>query len=222
MERIAIYGCGGFGREILPLARLHQARTSTSLASGIVFVSDTPSEIGTRQNGVEVISFDALITPEHRDRKVVVSLGSSTARRTLVQRCESEGLEFASLVASTHVSLDHVEVAEGAVFCDFSMCTSNIRIGRHFQCNIYSYVAHDCVVGDFVTFAPRVACNGRIVIEDDAYIGTGAVLKQGTPNTPLTIGRGAVIGMGAVVTKDVPPGVTVVGNPAAPMVKRPA
>ncbi|KUZ73969.1 acetyltransferase [Burkholderia ubonensis] len=222
MERIAIYGCGGFGREILPLARLQQARTGANSASGIVFVSDTPSEIGTRQNGVEVISFDALITPEHRDRKVIVSLGSSATRRTLVQRCESESLAFGSLAAASHVSLDLVEAGEGAVFCDFSMCTSNIRIGRHFQCNIYSYVAHDCIVGDFVTFAPRVACNGRIVIEDDVYIGTGAVLRQGTPDKPLTIGKGAVIGMGAVVTKDVPPGVTVIGNPAAPMTRRSA
>ncbi|AOJ37197.1 acetyltransferase [Burkholderia lata] len=220
MERIAIYGCGGFGREILPLAQRHQARTGTGSASGIVFVSDTPSEIATVQNGIEVISFDALVSPAHRDRAVVVSLGSSAARRALVQRCESENLAFGSLTASTHVSLDNVEVGEGAVFCDFSMCTSDVRIGRHFQCNIYSYVAHDCIVGDFVTFAPRVACNGRIVIEDDAYIGTGAVLKQGTPDKPLTIGKGAVIGMGAVVTKDVPPGVTVVGNPAAPLMKR--
>ena len=222
MERIAIYGCGGFGREILPLARRHQARTNTGSVSGIVFVSDAPSEIGTVQNGIEVISFDTLVSPEHRDRTVVVSLGSSAARRALAQRCESAGLTFGSLTASTHVSLDNIEVGAGAVFCDFSMCTSDVRIGRHFQCNIYSYVAHDCIVGDFVTFAPRVSCNGRIVIEDDAYIGTGAVLKQGTPDKPLTIGKGAVIGMGAVVTKDVPPGVTVVGNPAVPLMKRSA
>ena len=70
------------------------------------------------------------------------------------------------------------------------------------------------VVGGFVTFAPRVHCNGNVVIEDHAYIGTGAILKQGQPGKPLVIGRGAVLGMGAVVTKSVAPGATVVGNPA--------
>ena len=75
------------------------------------------------------------------------------------------------------------------------------------------------MVGDFVTFAPGVHCNGNVVVEDHAYIGTGAILKQGQPGQPLVIGRGAVVGMGAVVTKSVAPGATVVGNPARPLQK---
>lgn len=104
----------------------------------------------------------------------------------------------------------------------FVTITSNIRIGRCFHGNMYSSVSHDCIIGDFVTFAPGVRCNGNIVIEDDAYIGAGAVLKQGIPGKPLVIGRGAVVGMGAVVTKSVPAGVTVVGNPARILEKRDA
>ena len=94
-----------------------------------------------------------------------------------------------------------------------------MRIGKSFHANIYSYVAHDCRIGDFVTFAPKVCCNGNVHIEDHAYIGTGAIIRQGTPERPLVIGEGAVVGMGAVVTRDVPAGVTVVGNPARPLEK---
>ena len=71
-----------------------------------------------------------------------------------------------------------------------------------------------------MTLAPRVCINGNTVIEDDVYVGTGAILRQGTPDKPLRIGKGAVIGMGAVVTKDVAPGETVVGNPARPLDRR--
>ena len=73
------------------------------------------------------------------------------------------------------------------------------------------------MVGDFVTLAPGVQCNGNVVIEDHAYIGAGAVIKQGQPGKPLVIGSGAMVGMGAVVTKSIPPGITVVGNPARPL-----
>ena len=81
----------------------------------------------------------------------------------------------------------------------------------------YSYVEHDCVIGDFVTFAPGVQCNGNVTIEDHVYVGAGAMIKQGKPGKPLVVGRGAVVGMGAVVTRDVPAGATVVGNPARAM-----
>ena len=113
-----------------------------------------------------------------------------------------------------------MEIGEGSLLCPFSCLTSNIKIGKFFHANIYSYVAHDCIIGDYVTFAPGVKCNGNIHIEDHAYIGTGAVIKQGTPDKPLVIGKGAIVGMGAVVTKSVPAGVTVVGNPARILEKK--
>ncbi len=94
--------------------------------------------------------------------------------------------------------------------------TSNAKIGRFFHCNLYAYVAHDCVIGDFVTFSPGVKCNGHVVIEDHAYVGTGAIIKDGT-DKPIVIGRGSIVGMGAVVTKSVAPGAIVIGNPARTM-----
>lgn len=138
----------------------------------------------------------------------------------LAARCVKAGIESLDVKAANASILDDVVLGEGSILCGFTQMTSNIRIGRYFHANIYSYVAHDCVIGDFVTFAPGVKCNGNIHIDDHAYVGTGAILKQGTPDKPLRIGRGAVIGMGAVVTKDVAPGETVVGNPARPMPPR--
>ena len=97
------------------------------------------------------------------------------------------------------------------ILCPFTTITSNTKIGKGFHANIYSYVAHDCIIGDYVTFAPSVKCNGNVHIEEHAYIGTGAIIKQGTPEKPIVIGKGAVVGMGAVVTKSVKPGDVVFG-----------
>jgi sugar O-acyltransferase (sialic acid O-acetyltransferase NeuD family) len=201
MGRLVIYGTGGFGREIVTAAR--------NCGRELAFISDTPAA---GFLGIPLIDREAL-APED---EIILAIGSGHTRRKIA---ESLGRPIGRLIAPTAVIGQDVELGEGAVFCDFTMVTNSARIGRNFQCNIYSYVAHDCVIGDFVTFAPRVCCNGNVHIEDDVYIGTGAVLRQGTPDKPLRIGAGAVVGMGAVVTRDVEAGLTVVGNPARPLVK---
>jgi len=204
---VAIYGLGGFGREILPIAR-HAAAARGGPASGsVIFVEDDADKIGLIVHGAPVVSFADSVGHD-----VVIAVSDGAIRRKIALRCEKR--RFATLVAETHVSGPGVEVAEGGIFCAFTTVTADARIGCHFHCNIYSYVAHDCIIGDFVTLAPSVCINGNTVVEDDVYIGTGAILRQGAPHEPLRIGRGAVIGMGAVVTKDVPAGATVIGNPA--------
>jgi len=204
--KLAIYGPGGFGRELV-----QSALDAVGSAGQVVFVSDDPAEVGRTVCGLPVVG------PEGLDCPAVIAVGDPAVRRRIADRVNA-----GALVAPTHRRGPDVVVGDGAVFCDFTVVTASATIGRHFQCNIYSYVAHDCVIGDFVTFAPKVCCNGNVHIEDDVYVGTGAVLRQGAAGKPLRIGKGAVIGMGAVVTKDVPPGVTVVGNPARAMEPRPA
>lgn len=204
--RLAIYGPGGFGRELAGFARRDRST---------VFISDAVDQIGTFVNGIPVLSLAQVVAD--REAEVVIAVADAGTRRRIAERCQAAGLAFGSLVSPHHERGDNVEVAPGAVFCAHTICTSDLKVGLHFHANIYSYVAHDCVIGDFVTLAPRVCINGNTVVEDDVYIGTGAIVRQGTPDKPLRIGKGAIVGMGAVVTRDVAPGSTVVGNPARPM-----
>lgn len=211
-----VYGASGYGREVMPLARAQVHLYGVPL-DRLVFIDDQP-QLGAINDHRVCTWSEFLAIPACR-REVVLAIANSQVRELLADRLQEEEVNAWRVTASNVVLMDDIVMAEGACLSPFVTLTSNIRIGRFFQANLYSYVAHDCVIGDFVTFAPGVRCNGNVVIEDHAYIGTGAILKQGKPGEPLVIGRGAVIGMGAVVTKSVPPGVTVVGNPARPLVK---
>ena len=212
----AVYGASGYGREVMPLAR-EQLRRQGIPVEQLVFVDDHPD--AQMVNGQRVLRYAEFMQVEAGTRHAVLAIANSTVREELAARCAADQVLPWTVTAANVVKLDDVALGDGAILSPFAMLTSNLRIGRHFHANIYRYVAHDCVVGDFVTFAPGVKCNGNVVIEDHAYIGTGAVIKQGKPGQPLVIGRGAVVGMGAVVTRDVPTGATVVGNPAKPFVK---
>lgn len=212
----AVYGASGCGRSTMPLAR-HQLALAGVPASRLVFVDDAPGPA--LVNGQRLLSYAQFLAEPAATRHAVLAIANSTVRAALAQRCAADGVQAWGVAAANVVQMDGVQLGAGAVLSPFVTITSNVRIGRHFHANLYSYVEHDCVVGDFVTFAPGVHCNGNVVIEDHAYIGTGAILKQGQPGQPLVIGRGAVVGMGAVVTKSVAPGATVVGNPARPLQK---
>lgn len=211
---IGVYGASGFGREVLPLLReqlLHQG--SVARAKQLVFIDDddsTPAAV----NGHRVLNWESFCVESGARGSVVLAVADSKVREKLARKCERVGVEMMSVKAPNICILDSVNIGLGSILASFVTLTSNIRIGRYFHANVYSYVGHDCIIGDFVTFAPAVKCNGNVRIEDYAYIGAGAIIKQGASEKPLVIGRGAVVGMGAVVTKSVPPGVTVVGNPA--------
>lgn len=209
MIRLAIYGTSGFAREVLPLVRMQFGRDAD-----IAMIDDNRDLWGKTVAGVPIVPFERAAS---ENRSVAIAIADQKVRRKLADKCDESGLSSFDVKAPSFLCYDSVEIGDGLIACHSVLFTSNIRIGRNFHANIYSYVAHDCVIGDYVTFAPRVNCNGNIHIKDGAYIGTGATIKQGQRGKPLTIGEGAVVGMGAVVTKDVAPGSVVVGNPARPM-----
>jgi sugar O-acyltransferase (sialic acid O-acetyltransferase NeuD family) len=220
MKLYGVIGAGGFGKEVMPLAaHWLPIWDGVDHDSKLVFVvEDQYFKPNQQVNGYRVMSMTEFLHAPASERRYNISIGNSAVRERIANSIPADVAKPFSIVAPNHVSLDENTIGEGAIFCGFTTVTSNAKIGRFFHANLYSYVAHDCVIGDFVTFAPGVMCNGHVVIEDHAYIGTGAIIRDGT-DKPIVIGRGAIVGMGAVVTKSVPPGVTVIGNPARPLTK---
>ncbi|MDE2341745.1 MAG: acetyltransferase [Alphaproteobacteria bacterium] len=204
---IGVYGTGGCGRGIMPLLA-----AAKSDVSRLVYIDDRPPSA--MVNGIPVMEFADFVAQPETEKFACLAIASGTVRRALADRCEQAGVTLAEVRAANVIEMDDVIIGEGACLSPFVTLTSNIRIGKCFHANLYSYVEHDCIIGDFVTFAPGVKCNGNVIIEDDVYVGSGAVLRNGTPDNPLRIGAGAIIGMGAVVTRSIARGVTVVGNPA--------
>lgn len=208
--KIGIFGAGGFGREVLPEIRASYPN------SDIVFIVDDNIIDKGIVNGHEVINLsDAL----REGISITIAIADSIARERVYNIIDNSKSEHISVFSKTSVIFDHVEIGHGAIICSHSVITSNVVIGKGFHCNLFSYVAHDCIIEDYVTFAPRVCCNGNVIVKKNAYIGTGAIIKQGSKKNPIIIGEGAVVGMGAVVTKSVGDGDVVVGNPAKILIK---
>ena len=84
-------------------------------------------------------------------------------------------------------------------------CSEKIMIGNHVD------IADDCLIidNDFHSVGSVEAKTGPIIIEDDVWIASRVIILK-----DVTIGKGAVIGAGSIVTKSIPPYTFVAGNPA--------
>lgn len=198
---IGVYGASGCGRGILPILRQQCPDAE------LVFIDDglAPGSV----NGHEILSWESFKARDEREKVASLAISSAAIRRLLSSRCSDANIPLIEARASSVIQMDSVLIGEGACLSPYVTLTSNIEIGRCFHANIYSYIEHDCIVGDYVTLGPGAKINGNVILGDHVYVGSGAVLRQG-----ISIGANAVVGMGAVVTKDVPCGATVVGNPA--------
>jgi sugar O-acyltransferase (sialic acid O-acetyltransferase NeuD family) len=203
--RLVIFGTGGMGREAADLARRSEAVRARYAA--IAFAADA---IDGPVDGLPVLR-----PGEIRDEdEICLAIGSGADRRRLAARFD--GHLFARLAAATAIVSPSTRLGAGLLLCDYALVNNGVVIGDHFQGNVFAQVSHDCRIGDFVTFGPRVSCNGSVEIGSDVTVGAGAVIRNGRPDRPLHIGDGAVIGMGAVVVSDVAAGSVVFASPARP------
>lgn len=216
MKLYGIVGTGGFGREIMPLADAMLKNQLQYTQYELVFIDEnTPPE--PIINGHKVLRVDEFFSDISTEKYFNVAIANFSIRKRIAEMLQQKGANPFRINATNSIELQNNTIDDGAIFCPFTTVTSNAKIGKFFHANIYSYIAHDCIIGDYVTFAPNVHCNGGIIIEDNVYVGTGVILREGTKRKPIIVGEGAILGMGAVITKSIPAFETVVGNPAIPL-----
>ena len=207
-ERLLIVGAGGFGREVAWLARQRWGENVP-----LAFLVSSAEYLTPPVNDVTVQMLD--VAPLLPGDRYVSAISDSTARRALSAMCEARHLQAASVIAHPRIeSSRFVEAGEGSILCAGTSLTTDVRIGRHVHVNLHCTIGHDVVIGDFSTLSPGVHVSGHVRIEEDVFIGTGAVIVNGKAGHPLIIGRGAIVAAGACVTRTVEPGALVAGVPA--------
>lgn len=107
---------------------------------------------------------------------------------------------------------DHNVIRE---FCTFNIGTTQdtgvTRMGDHNWIMAYVHIAHDCVVGNHTIFANNATLAGHVHIDDYAILGGFTGVHQF-----CRVGAHVITGIASVVRQDVPPFLTVAGNPLAP------
>ena len=210
-QEIMIYGAGGFAREVAWLA--NSCNQDSQKYRVVCFIDDKKQLHGKLVNDVPVLSLEQAIR-KFPGANIVNAMGIPRTRESVVRKEGIAGFKFETLIHPRVERSKWIEIGEVSVICAGSILATNILIGRHVQINLDCTIGHDVILDDFTTLAPGVHVSGWVHFGKRVYVGTGAVVINGTQEKPLTIGDDAVIGAGACVTRPIPAGETWGGVPA--------
>jgi sugar O-acyltransferase (sialic acid O-acetyltransferase NeuD family) len=212
LEQIVLVGSGGFGRETAELVRAINAAAAEGPSWDLLgFLDDDEARWGCSVSGTTVLGgLDRLA--EMPDTRVVVCTGhpgNFASRRRIVERLALAPERYATLVHPAATVPPSCTLGTGTVILAGVVATTDVEIGSHVAVMPQAVFTHDDRLDDFVTVGSGVRLAGAVHVQEGAYLGGGALVRE-----HRTIGEGALVGMGAVVTQDVPGGEVWAGIPA--------
>ncbi len=212
--RIVILGAGGQARDTRWLVEeLNRA------GKGFDFVGFVVSDLTKLGPHDSSVLGDETWLDEHADEVdgLVLGIGSPGPRARVAARLAERHprLEWPNLIhPSTQMDWSSATLGRGIMIAANVVGTVNIRIDDFALLNPSVTLGHEGHVGEACVMNHASGISGGTVLEPEVLVGTGARVLQ-----YLRVGRGARVGAGAVVTRDVPPDQTVVGVPARPLEK---
>lgn len=149
-----------------------------------------------------------VFSPERLGQEeLIISIGVNSIRKKVVASLPLD-INCGQAVASTAEVSDYARLGHGSVVMQGAIIQAGTTIGKHAIINTQASVDHDCVLEDYVHVSPHACLCGGVSVGEGSQIGARAVVIPG-----IKIGKWSMIGAGAVIVRDVPDGVTVMGNP---------
>ncbi|MEO6683092.1 MAG: transferase [Ginsengibacter sp.] len=155
MEKIAIFGAGGFGREVKML--IDQINMQKPIFEFIGYFDDGIQK-GVSINNHPVLG-GLLEAQNWSDGKLnlVVAVAEPKTKKKIVDSIENEHIAFPSLIhPGVLIGADEVNIGFGCIICAGTIITVNIDIGNYVILNLSCTVGHDTKIGDYCSFMPSV------------------------------------------------------------------
>lgn len=203
---LAIYGAGGFGREVFELAK--QIDRQTNKWDNIIFVDDIRKE--KIINNTIKYTFDEFVKQYSTcDAKFIIALGEPRLRKDLFFKVNSYGYDFETLIHPSIYLSDHTQLGRGVVVGSNAFISCNCLIEDNVVIQQNSQVCHDTIIKESCVISSYSVVCGQCIIGEETFLGVQSSVRENT-----TVGSKCIIGMGSVVVKDIPNNVIAIGNPS--------
>lgn len=208
MKKIAIYGAGGFGREI------------ASIINSINIVNPTWELIGFFDDGVSIGECNRYgsvlgglneLNKWKEDLNVVLAIASPAIVKKIVDSIVNTRISFPNIISPTVLFFDKdsLKIGKGNVICHNCRLSCDVEVGNFNLMNGGVSLGHDVKLGNFNVMQPETRISGETKIGNSNFFGVRSLVLQG-----LTIGDNTRIGTGSTIIRKTKDGMTYFGNPA--------
>ncbi len=209
VKDIAIYGAGGFGREVACLLR--RINIETAEKWNLVGFFDDGVTVGTENEYGKVLGNIDTLNSWDNPLAVVFAIGSPKIVELLYSKVTNDKIDFPNIIAPDTLFLDqnNVRIGKGNVICSRCLISCNVEIGDFNTFNGYITVGHDSMIGNFNSIMPATKISGGVKLGNRNFLGVNSVILQ-----YKSLCDDIVIGASSVVIRNIKTPGTYVGNPA--------
>ena len=206
MTILALVGAGGHGKVVADLAE--------ACGYAVIFFDESYPQKKFIEHWPIEGAFSDLLAQRNIYKNALVSIGNNSTRENLIKQLVQAGFNLPTLIHPTAVVSRYANIASGCVVFSQAVINAFAVVGKGCIINTGAIIEHDCVISDAVHISPNVSLAGGVIIGKNSWIGIGAAIKQ-----QIEIGENVIVGAGSVIIKNTIDAVTVVGNPATPLIK---
>jgi len=208
MKDIAIYGFGGFGREVACLLnKINELGPTWNL----IGFFDDGVEVGTENKYGRVLGGIDTLNSYPTPINLTIAIANPKVIRNIIKNIENSNIEFPNIVAPNVniFDINSFDLGKGNLIFWGCRLSCDVEIGDFNLLNGAVSLGHDVKIGDYNVLGPSTRLSGNCIVGDENLFGVESVVLQG-----MRIGKRTKIGIGSVVIRNTKDETFYFGNPA--------
>ena len=209
MHQIAIYGAGGFGREVFCLIQKINAVSHQWEVIG--FFDDGKQKGEPVGHYGKILGGMAEVNSWSEELAVVIAVGSTINMKKIALGIDNPLVSFPNIIHPEVTFSDEssLSMGKGNIVQRGSAFSCDVRIGDFNVFNGGTVLGHDVILGSYNVLMPAVRIFRSTIVGDSNFFGIASIVLLGK-----TVGNNISLGAGSVLMKKPKDGKTYIGNPA--------